>query len=641
MSDAKEEKGKERSVSLKAVCGVALAAFVSGAAVADVAGYALLGGRGEKTEADETAGEADGVLEGKKETETPVVTAPEETEKAAADVIAPGETENVGADDTVSEEERILRQYLDERIREYEGEVDLEEQARIFDWYRTYTIYRMADGHMAWTNISGICGSEICDLDGDGVEELIVFELAGDVRMMGSGELSVQIYEVHDGKAALSGACPEYFPSDAGGSELSWSLLPAEDAVYLFYHDNYRGVDGKHDSTDEAALYRYDREHFYSPLRIRRKAGEAGKVTYTAYQYDTREELLSEEVIYEGPQDVLQDSGAAHYYKRVEELFDAYGIHIDSGTALRNGQIIFHEMIEVREEQRLLTLNMWAVGQGDFHAHTYQLDDQNGGMPVFQRFLNGEESVRIREGVWDEYDGGPDEAWTIQELLDMACGYYLEEYYSKDDRDSQITGGYRPSIGYTYLDCGGDGVKELAIRFVGLGMESTEDLTMVIACRDGRLEAVYARHSWSRSSNELGYHGCIRHHGSDGARDNYGGMDYIDGNGDLQMVYSAHALGRQGRALCELEHYDDTRASEYVFTDTTYSIGDTEYEILEFDEDIPEETGREYIDYLVQKGKNVITEEELDGLIGARMEQLGIEKTWAEEKEQAWSYCYW
>lgn len=612
------ENNREKRWSLKAVCAVALVAFVSGAAAAGVAGYAVSGGCGEKAEAVEAAEEADRIVESEKET------APEETEKAA-DITVSGETENAEADDTVSEEERIFREYLEERIREYEGEVDLEEQARIFDWYRTYTIYRMADGHMAWTNISGICGSEICDLDGDGAEELIVFELAGDVRMMGSGELSIQVYEVHDGKAGLSGACPEYFPSDAGGSELSWSLLQADGAVYLFYHDSYRGVGGEQGSTNEAALYKYDGENFYSPLRIKRTTGEADRVTYTAYQYDTGGKLLSEEVVYEGPQDVPQESEPAHYDERVEELFDAYGIPVR----------------EAREEQCLLTLNMWAVGQGDFHAHTYQLNDQSGVMPVYQRFLNGEESACIREGVWDEYDGGPDETWTIQGLLDMACRYYLEDYYPKDGRYSQITGGYRPSIGYTYLDCGGDGVKELAIRFVGLGMESTEDLTMVIACRNGRLEVVYARHSWSRSSNELQYHGCIRHHGSSGAMDNYGGMDYIDGNGDLQTVYSVHALGRQGRALCELEGYDDTKASEYAFTDMTYSIGDTEYKILEFDEDIPEETGREYMDYLIRQGENVVVEEELDGLIEARMEQLGIEKTWAEEEELAWSYCYW
>lgn len=631
MSDVKEEKETKRKWSLKAVCAVALAAFVTGAVVAGGIGYAVLGNPAEEAEAN-------GILEGENETETPAVTedAGQNTDGQEETVTTASEENEDTADAQASEEKRIFQEYLDEQILEYDGAVDLEKQARAFDWNRTYTIYRMADGHMAWTNISGICGSEICDLDGDGIEELIVFKLNGDERLMGSGEMSVCAYEAIDGKVDWPKTCSKNLSVHAGGAELTWSLLQADGAVYLFYHDNYRGVDGEYDSTNEAALYRYDGEHFYSPLRIERRVGEAGNVTYTAYQYDTGAKLLSEEVIYDGPQDVLQGSGLAHYYKRIEELFGAYGISIDSETALKNGQNIYHEIMEAQDEQRLLTLNMWAVSQGDFLAHAYQLNDQNGVMPAYQRFLNGEESVRIREGIWDEYDGGPDEVWTIQELLDMACGYYLEDY-----RNPQITGEYRPSVGYTYLDCGGDGMKELAIRFVGLGMESTEDLTMVIACRDAALEVVYARHSWSRSGNELRYHGCIRHHGSSGARDNYAGMDYIDGNGDLQMVYSAHASGRQGWALCELEDYDDTNASEYVFTDTTYSIGDTEYEILEFDEDIPEEIGREYIDYLIQKGENVITEEELGGLIEARMEQLGIEKTWAEEEELAWSYCYW
>lgn len=625
MSGANEEKGKNRTVSLPVVCALSFAAFLLGAAAAGGVGHAV--SRNPVEEAD-----TDGAVGAVKETETSVM--PEDVDQITGEqeaqmaIMASEEAEDSASDTLVSEEKRILQEYLDEYILKYDGVVDLGKQAREFYNYQTYTIYCMADGHMAWTNVSGVCGSKICDLDGDGTDELIVFELNKSERM-GSGDMSMRVYEVVNGSVDWSKSCSQNLPSDEGGSELSWSFLQADDAAYVFFLDNYHGVREGHASTNEAALYSYAEGHFYSPLRIERAVGEAGNVIYTAYQYDMDAELLSEEIIYDGPGEAVQDSESAHYYKRVAELFDTYGIHLDSEAALENGQSIYHDITEEQGYQSLLTLNMWAVSQGDFHTHNYHLDDQNGSMSVYQRFLNGEESVRIREGVWDEYDGGADEKWTIQDIMNMVCGYYLGD------------SGRRPYIEYAYLDCGGDGLEELAIRFVGLEMESTEDLTMIIACYGATPEVVYARRSWSRSSNKLRYHGCISYHGSDGALNNYFDMDYIDANGDLQTIYSAHAVGYQGWDLCVLDDYDDTNASEYAFIYTTCSIGDTEYGILDFFEDIPEEICREYEDYLLQEGENIITEETLKGLIEERAKQLGIEKAWVEENDLFWSYCYW
>lgn len=560
MSDTNGEKGLKRSVSLKAVCAVALAAFVLGAVVAS----AVFGNPADQEESAKTAENVENV----------------ETAEAIerSDVVKDGDGDADGTGQMAEEEERqLFQEYLDGYLSEHKGTVDLREQEKVFDWYQTYPIYRMADGHMAWTNVSGVCASGICDFDGDGAEELILFELNGE-RLMGMGELSIHIFEVVDGRVRRETSYPQNLPSDAGGSELTWSLLPADGAVYVLYRHQYYGVSGGAAVIKEAVLYRYQAGDFCELFRI-----------------DEEQER-------------------ALFEKRLGEAVDEYGIHPDG-------------------EEVLFTFPMWVVSQGDFHPHDDRIDGQGERMAAYQRFLNGEGCVRIREGVWEGYDGEGTAEWTMQDLLRRVCDYYLDEHGENEERI--------PYIEYAWIDCGGDGAKELAVRFVGVGMESTEDLTVIIACHGAVPEVVYARHSWSRSSNDLLYHGCISHYGSSGAMDNYGGMDYVDGSGDLQTVYTVHALGHQGGALRDLESYEDSIASVYAFTDITYGIGDTEYVVLDFSDDISEEIRRDYIESLEEKGRNVITQEEADGLIEQRAAQLGIRKEWMAGENVLWSYCYW
>lgn len=562
MSDTNGGKGLKRSISLKAVCVVALAAFVLGAVITGAAAFAVFGTPADQEEAAKTAENMEPVenVEPAEAVELPDIVKDEDVGQMAE-----------------QEERQLFQEYLDGYLSEHKGTVDLWEQEKVFDWYQTYPIYRMADGHMAWTNVRGVCASKICDFDGDGAEELIIFELNGE-RLMSMGELSIQICEVVDGRVRRETSYPQNLSSDVGGSELTWSLLPADGAVYVLYRHQYYGVSGGAAVIKEAALYRYQAGDFCALFRIDEE---------------------QERVLFE---------------KRLEEAVDEYGIHPD-------------------DEEVLLTLPMWVVSQGDFHPHDDGIDGQDERMAAYQRFLNGEGSVRIREGVWEGYDGEGTAEWTMQELLRKVCDYYFDEHGENAERI--------PYIEYAWIDCSGDGAKELAVRFVGVGMESTEDLTMILACRGAVPEVVYARHSWSRSSNDLLYHGCISHYGSSGAMDNYGGMDYVDGSGDLQTVYSAHALGHQGRVLRDLESYEDSIASAYAFTDITYDIGDTEYVVLDFSDDISEEIRHEYRESLEEKGGNVITQEEADRLIEQRAAQLGIRKEWMAGENVLWSYCYW
>lgn len=200
---------------------------------------------------------------------------------------------------------------------------------------------------------------------------------------------------------------------------------------------------------------------------------------------------------------------------------------------------------------------------------------------------------------------------------------------------------------YAWLDCGGDGAEELAIRFVGVGIDGygdDSDLTMVIACHDGPPEVVYARESWSRSQDLLRYHGGIRYHGSNGAKWGIYGEDYIDQNGDIQSIYAADQLSYQVWDLKVRLGYDNREEdydSKYGATVIAYQIGEAYYSTLEFGEEVSEQLCREYRDYLEKHGENIVSEEKINRLIEQRAEELGIEKEWMEEEELAWNFCYW
>lgn len=110
-----EEKETKKSISLKAVCAVALAAFVAGAAAAGGIGYAVSENRAKEAE-------------------------PADEEKSADILWDFGETER-------------LRKYMDTALVPKFGLADLDGDAR------------------------GLAGEKICDLDDDGGLELLVFLL--------------------------------------------------------------------------------------------------------------------------------------------------------------------------------------------------------------------------------------------------------------------------------------------------------------------------------------------------------------------------------------------------------------------------------------------------------------------------------
>ena len=100
----------------------------------------------------------------------------------------------------------------------------------------------------------------------------------------------------------------------------------------------------------------------------------------------------------------------------------------------------------------------------------------------YEDFLNGNEKLYF-EAINMNYPGtaSSDEGYLLSELLEL----FKDQYWGMQET---------PKVEYAYIDCGDDGVSELAVRFVGMGIyEPGDDSTLVYIIKeiDEKLELCY------------------------------------------------------------------------------------------------------------------------------------------------------
>ena len=394
------------------------------------------------------------------------------------------------------------------------------------------------------------------------------------------------------------------------GYDISWSLLTANETPYLFLSENGYGIFWDYSTTD-TGLYRYDGSQLYAPLLINQTQGGSSDFIYTAYQYNADGELLNEEVVLDEDTEHESDCTWEYYCQRVAELFDTYGISLDSEAAIQRNRNIYRDIEEADGYEPLLHLEM----QGeilDYPITALHFNDFDSSWAFCRRFLSGEETVQMRKDAW--YCGDQQKEWTV-----------LSVY---------------PDIQYTYLDCGNDGVEEIAIRFVGLDLYSPgddSDLTMVITCNGKSPEVVFSCESWARSYTSPRYHGCIPSSGSAGAGDHPFDMQYLDADGNLHMVYDGQALGGWWFRDIEPDIYDAVFSSEPGAEVTHYEIDDADYYVMHSYDTSIDSLCEEYVSLCEQKGMRFVSDEEIDELIAEYAEKLGIEYDWMFEEEVEWN----
>lgn len=515
-----------------------------------------------------------------------------------------------------------LQEYLDRELTPQYGYAQLDSQVKEIDLHALST-YGPSEESMYWTGVNGIVFAQICDWDGDGRDELLTM-------VQGNQNKSLCVYELEDGNVVKKSECLTKRSDDLAESDEIWILLDVESGRYLYYAQAYHGVMSE-DNYGVSKLYRYDGKKLYTPLTFEYDSDPVSS-DCTAFQYNENGEMLLSEGVYsflhDGP-DYELTLNREYCEGRITELFAEYGIVWDSDEntpAADNGN------------KELARFCVWLERSNrypDKVTYRYHFNDWDSPLPVYERFLQGKETLHMRGELGSSWFGDGREEWTFQDLLESVKHSYLE--YSAQE----ISG-----VEYAFMDCGEDGVEEMLLRFIWKGPNRREPWddgaqTAVIFCRSGELELVYMDEAWERAVTDIDYYGCINSFISPHMGLAMSSQQYIDGNGDLQTVYSKEELWGQELSYLSETAYNEAFAeiSEYepYMGIGNYEIKGEEYYVLYEGEDTEE--CRNFISLCENEGKRFVKEEEVESLIKQRLEELGVKETWKNGNGLTWNSC--
>ena len=152
-----------------------------------------------------------------------------------------------------------------------------------------------------------------------------------------------------------------------------------------------------------------------------------------------------------------------------------------------------------------------------------------------------------------------DKEYTLSELKDT-----LNEIFH--DSNNFYAPGDVEGMKYAYLDCGADGVKELALSITGPFVEPESDMTYIIKEIDSKLEVVYAFASWSRSESNVNEYGLVTGGGSGGATIHGYSTGYVDADGKYQYGFYEEEQADVQEFAYNIEHdeFDTAGAAEDI-----------------------------------------------------------------------------
>lgn len=213
----------------------------------------------------------------------------------------------------------MLQNYLNDVLIPQYGRADLTARKMDIGPANYEEIYAQSEQYKDWTKLDGISDAKICDIDGDGVDELTV----AFVKEQNAG---VSVYEAERGSVVKRSEILEEYPGDLCGYDIIWAMVEAGGKSYLLWGQADWGVLADYYSKN-VRLWRYDGRKMGLALEILQTDGGSSNFEYTAYQYGESGQLASEEVIY---RDFAYDRDVAYpeEYRmaRLRELLGSYGI---------------------------------------------------------------------------------------------------------------------------------------------------------------------------------------------------------------------------------------------------------------------------------------------------------------------------
>ncbi len=159
----------------------------------------------------------------------------------------------------------------------------------------------------------------------------------------------------------------------------------------------------------------------------------------------------------------------------------------------------------------------------DFSMEAYKKFLKNENKVSFDRFMPKDDMEEALYKSGSEY--------TLSEVLKI-----LTDYYFKSSENKKVE-----YLDYSYIDCGKDGVNELALRFNGMDIYDRDDdstLVYIMKYIDGKLFLTYCYETWARSESSMNEYGYYQSGGSNGASNHISEYSLIDKDGNLHFIAS-------------------------------------------------------------------------------------------------------
>jgi hypothetical protein len=247
---------------------------------------------------------------------------------------------------------------------------------------------------------------------------------------------------------------------------------------------------------------------------------------------------------------------------------------------------------------------------------------------LYESFLNNEATLHINTdndfGSYFSFEKYKDQDLTLEEIVNDIIASYLTDW-----GDSLKI--WVDSIEYAYIDCGNDGVPELALRInTPMSTEGWQE-NMIIKDIDGRLELVYSENSWSRSSVFFNEYGYIWGDGSGGAAYHLFSKGFVDGDGKWHFIYVDNSTSGITPGGYAGELWFD--GSSHPLPEDMELDGD--YVFLQFSFDFPEDENTEYIYTYAKEGESPDYEDEEAWMDGFKSyfysELIGDDEVYSED----------
>lgn len=261
-------------------------------------------------------------------------------------------------------------------------------------------------------------------------------------------------------------------------------------------------------------------------------------------------------------------------------------------------------------------------------------------MKAYQDFLNG----KSKEGS----DQG------IAEYTEELCDEYTKEYGFM----SVLPDG----ISYSFIDCGNDGIPELAVAFDGVGNENIKtNYITVFKLIDDEIKCIFKKGSGYRAFAMLNEYGYYTYGGANGAGSHCVDYYYIDAEGNANFLYGIDnslsvysfyipdndnyidVADEEGIAdnleidMYYYELYEDQGLKEYMNScDFIYYPVSDNWNRLEGDRLKEATKGGGYERFWESTGLKLSTQEQIDKKVDGILNKVGVDDTILNGEEVEW-----